>query len=113
MSRPAVWVRYAEYMPEEPEAESESLDNSHDLDMVTLFSSSNHDAEMEAMAIHGILQSNGIPSVLVGSSPLPVLSFQVQVPREALEEARRMLEEARAGGPAAAAEAEAASEETN
>ena len=35
-------------MDQEPE--SDSLDVSHELDMVTLFSSSNHDAEMEAMA---------------------------------------------------------------
>ena len=99
-------------MAEDPQAESESLDTSHELDMVTLFSSSNHDAEMEAMAVHGIMQANGIPSVLVGSSTLPVLSFEVQVPSGDLEEARRILAEAQAEGPAAAAEAEAASEET-
>lgn len=98
-------------MEQEPEAESESLDTSHELDMVTLFSSSNHDAEMEAMAIHSILQASGIPSVLVGSSTLPNLAFQVQVPSENLEEAQGTLAEAQAAGPAAAAEAEAASEE--
>jgi aryl-alcohol dehydrogenase-like predicted oxidoreductase len=79
--------------------------------METLFSSSNHDAEMEAMAIHSILQASGVPSVLVGSSTLPNLAFEVQVPREDLEEAQRILAEAQAAGPAAAAEAEAASEE--
>ena len=99
-------------MPQEPEPESESVDPSHDLDVVTLFSSSNHDAEMEAMAIHSILQANGIPSMLVGASTIPVLEFQVQVPKADLEAAKRVLEEARAAGPAAAAEAEAASEET-
>jgi hypothetical protein len=98
-------------MEQEPEAESESLDTSHELDMETLFSSSNHDAEMEAMAIHSILQASGVPSVLVGSSTLPNLAFEVQVPREDLEEAQRILAEAQAAGPAAAAEAEAASEE--
>jgi len=81
------------------------------MDMVTLFSSSNHDAEMEAMQIHGILESNGIPSVLVGASTLPVLEFEVQVPKENLEEAQRILAEAQAAGPEAAVEAEAASEE--
>jgi hypothetical protein len=88
-------------------------DASHEMDMVTLFSSSNHDAEMEAMAIHGILESNGIPSILVGTSTLPVLAFEVQVPKENLEEAERILAEAQAAGPAAAAEAEAASEESS
>ena len=80
--------------------------------MVTLFASSNYDAEMEAMAIHSILQASGVPSVVVGSSTIPVLEFQVQVPQEDLEEAGRVLADARAAGPAAAAEAEAASEET-
>ena len=86
-------------------------DDSHEMDMVTLFSSSNHDAEMEAMQIHGMLESNGIPSFVVGTSTLPVLAFEVQVPKENLEEAERVLAAAKAAGPAAAAEAEAAGEE--
>ncbi|MGC9944932.1 MAG: DUF2007 domain-containing protein [Bryobacteraceae bacterium] len=86
-------------------------DASHEMDMVTLFRSTNHDAEMEAMQIHGILESNGIPSMLVGPSTLPVLEFEVQVPKENLEEAQRILADAQAAGPSAAAEAEAAGEE--
>jgi len=86
-------------------------DASHEMDMVTLFSSSNHDAEMEAMQIHGILEANGIQSIVVGPSTIPSLEFEVQVPRENLDEAQRILAEARAAGPAAAAEAEAAGEE--
>jgi hypothetical protein len=66
---------------------------------------------MEAMQIHGILESNGIPSMLVGPSTLPVLEFEVQVPKENLEEAQRILADAQAAGPSAAAEAEAAGEE--
>jgi hypothetical protein len=99
-------------MSEEPELESETEaeDSSHSLDLETVFSSSNYDAEMEAMAIHGILQSSGIPAVLVGASTLPVFEFQVQVPRNDLDEARRILADAEAAGPAAAAEGEAASE---
>src|SRR5579871_4921257 len=99
-------------MPLEPENESTSPDASHDLDMVTLFSSAAIDGEIEAMGIHSILQSNGIASVMVGPSTIPVLSFQVQVPREDVDAAERILAEARAAGPAAADEAEAASEET-
>jgi Putative prokaryotic signal transducing protein len=98
-------------MTEEPESESESIDPSHDLDMVAFFSSSNHDAEMEAMSIHSILEANGIPSVLVGTSTIPSLEFQVQVSREDLEQARRVVAEAQAAGPDAAAEAEANSEQ--
>ncbi|MGO4880707.1 MAG: putative signal transducing protein [Bryobacteraceae bacterium] len=86
-------------------------DASHEMDMVTMFSSSNHDAEMEALAIQNLLQANGIEAVVVGASTIPVLEFEVQVPREHLEEARSILAEAQAAGPEAAAEAEAASEE--
>jgi hypothetical protein len=100
-------------MAEEPEAESESgfLDVSHDLDMVPVFSSSNHDAEMEAIAVNSILQANDIPSLMVGPSVLPVFEFQVQVPKIDLEDARRVLDEAREAGPAAADAAEAGSEQ--
>jgi len=98
-------------MPEEPEAFE--VDASHDLDMVTLFSSSNHDAEMEAGAIRGLLEANGIPSMVVGQSQLPVLEFRVEVPKSRLEEAERVLAEAQDAGPSAAAEAEQAGEETS
>lgn len=88
------------------------MDPSHDLDMITLFSSSNHDAEMEATSIHSMLTANGVPSVVVGASTIPSLEFDVRVPRVYAEQAERLLEEARAAGPEAAAEAEIASEET-
>jgi hypothetical protein len=81
------------------------------LEMVTLFSSSAFDAEMEAGNIHQLLEANGIASELIGDSVLPVFEFQVQVPRKDLEAARKLLEEAEATGPAAADEAEAATEE--
>jgi hypothetical protein len=82
----------------------------HELDMVTLFSSMNHDAEMEALALHSLLESNGIESAVVGPSTLPSVEFQVQVPRSQLEEAERVMAEAREAGPTAADEAEAAGE---
>jgi hypothetical protein len=82
----------------------------HELDMVTLFSSMNHDAEMEAMALHGLLQANGIESAVVGPSTIPSVEFQVQVPRGQLQDAERVMAEARESGPAAADEAEAAEE---
>jgi hypothetical protein len=78
--------------------------------MVAVFSSLNHDAEMETMAVHGVLEANGIPAVVVGPHILPNLEFQVQVPAHLADEAQRLIEEARAAGPEAAAEAEAASE---
>ena len=79
---------------------------SDDVEMVVLFSSQNLDAEVEAMAIHGILEANNIPSLMVGPSTLPVVEFQVQVPADRAVEAKRLLEEARATGPQAAEEAE-------
>jgi hypothetical protein len=97
--------------PERDEHEVDDLDPSHELDLVTLFSSSNIDAEIESNNIRGILDAAGIPSLVVGASPIPSLEFQVQVPRARLSEARHRVEEARAAGPEAAAEAEALSEE--
>ncbi|HWB96711.1 MAG TPA: hypothetical protein VG672_08420 [Bryobacteraceae bacterium] len=99
-------------MPEELEPETTSVDPSHDLDMVPIFSSASVDAEMEAMAIHGILEAGGIPSLIVGTATIPVLPIQVMVPKARKEEAERAIGEAQEAGPAAAAEAEEASEGT-
>jgi aryl-alcohol dehydrogenase-like predicted oxidoreductase len=82
----------------------------HELDMVPVFSSMNHDAEMEAMALHSLLEANGIESAIVGTSTLPAVEFQVQVPRGQLAEAERVMQEAAAAGPSAADEAEAEGE---
>jgi hypothetical protein len=105
-------TRYPENMAFLPESEPESVDISHKLDMVPVFSSSNHDGEMEAMNVHAILEANGIESLMVGPSTIPSLEFQVQVSKGDLETAQRLLAEAQEAGPAAAAEAEAASEGT-
>lgn len=98
-------------MPQD--TESFEVNPSHDLDMVTVFSSMNHDAEMEANAIHGVLEANGIPSMVVGTPQIPVFEFQVQVPKTRLEEAERVLADAREAGPEAAAEAEQQGEESS
>src|SRR5258708_37943927 len=75
--------------------------------LLPVFSSSNYDAEMEAMTIKGILEASDIPAMIVGPSVLPSLEFQVQVPEHMLERARQAINEARAAGSAAAVEAEA------
>jgi hypothetical protein len=85
-------------------------DASHELDLVPVFSSSNHDGEMEAVTIKGILEASGIPAILVGPSSIPSLEFQVQVPESKLGEARAIIAEARSAGPKAAMEAELQSE---
>jgi hypothetical protein len=81
-------------------------DPSHEMDMTPLFSESGTLAEMESLAIQGILEANGIPFIVSGNASLPVLEFGISVPQSRLEEARRVLAEAQAAGPAAAEEAE-------
>jgi hypothetical protein len=100
--------------PESDEAERhESLiDPSHEFDMVPVYVSQAVDAEMEADVIHGVLESNGIPSMVVRATGYPVLGVEVHVPRARVEEAERLIDEAEEAGPEAAAEAEAASEES-
>jgi len=83
---------------------------SHALDMVTLFNSSTIDSEMEADLIRGILDSGGIPSILTNIPYAGLLGVEVKVPRGKLKEAEALIAEAKAAGPEAAAEAEAASE---
>ena len=103
-------------MAQDPERNNEERDQdqlltSHALDMVALWDSSNIDSEVEADMIRGVLDSNGIPTLVVGAPQYPNLGFQVQVPRGKVMEAQRLLEEARAAGPEAAAAGELASEE--
>jgi hypothetical protein len=104
-------------MAQDPERDDEERDRdqlltSHALDMVALWESSAIDAEVEADMIRGVLESNGIPSLLVGgTSQFPNLGFQVMVPRGKVMEAQRLIAEAKAAGPAAAAAGELASEE--
>jgi len=99
--------------PEEVEQDTPQdveADTSHAMDLVSVFEAMGADAEMEAMAVKGVLDAAGIDVVMVGSSSLPNLTFSVQVPVEMQEEALRRIEEAKAAGPAAAEEAERAGE---
>lgn len=82
----------------------------HDLDSVTVFSAQTDDAEMEALAVRGLLEANGIEAVVVGSTTIPSLEFQVQVSRTQASDAERVIREARETGPLSADEAEAAQE---
>jgi hypothetical protein len=102
-------------MAQDPERDDERLDGgavdlSHDLDMEPLYFSQTIEAEVEAEVIRGVLETNGIPSV-VSSSPVASLGYQIHVPKNRLEDARRVIAEQEAAGPEAAAEAEAATEE--
>jgi hypothetical protein len=98
--------------PEEEEEQQEgAVDISHELDMVTLYRSSTVDAGIEADIIRGILDSHGIPSLVSRAMGIPSLGFEVQVHRQNIADAERLIEEAKAAGPGAAMEAERASEE--
>ena len=95
---------------EEPVSSEDTLDISHDLDMVPVFSSATVDAEMEGDLICGVLADTGIPALL-SRSTFPNLGVSVRVPRARLEEAQRLIAEAQAAGPEAAVDAERASED--
>jgi Putative prokaryotic signal transducing protein len=103
-------------MAQDPDREDENqnedgLLTTHALDVVTLFQSSTIDGQMEADMIRGILDANGIPAILSGPPYSGVPDAEVKVPRGRLMEAQKLIAEAQAAGPEAAAEAEAASEE--
>ncbi|MGO9228304.1 MAG: hypothetical protein ACLQKA_03700 [Bryobacteraceae bacterium] len=95
---------------EEQAPSEDALDTSHDLDMVPVYSSATVDAEMEGDMICGVLAGTGIVAVL-SRSQFPNLGVSVRVPRARLEEAQRLIAEAQAAGPEAAAEAERESED--
>jgi hypothetical protein len=97
-------------MAQDPEVDP--VDPSHDFDMVTIYDSTTVDAEMEADVIHGLLEANGIPSILVRAPQYPPLGFEIKVPRAMVADAERIIAEAQAAGPEAAVEAEAAGEES-
>lgn len=94
-----------------PDEEVENADTSAALDMETIFhSEANTTAEIEAIGIKTLLESNGIAAVIIGDSVLPNLAFDVRVARDQVERARALIADAEAKGPAAAAEAELESE---
>ena len=99
--------------PERPDEQpgQDVLLTTHALDMVTLWESRGAvNGEMEADMIRGLMESNGIPVMVVGASQYPNLGFEVKVPRGKVKEAEELIEQAQASGPDAANEAEAESE---
>ncbi len=86
-------------------------DPSSEFDMVPLADTEGGAlSEIEAISIKSILDASGITAVVMGTSQLPNLGFQVQVAEADLARARQVIAEAQAAGPAAAAEAESATE---
>ena len=85
-------------------------DAGEQLDQVTVFQSAGVSAEMEALDVRALLESSGLDAVLVGDTRYPNFPYEVRVPREQAQQAERLIAEALAAGPAAADEAEAATE---
>ncbi|MGO9097249.1 MAG: hypothetical protein ACLQGV_18765 [Bryobacteraceae bacterium] len=94
----------------QPAPSAESPDPSQDLDMVPVFASDSADAELLAAGICSILEGQDIPALVVSGTMLPSLPFEVRVPKNRLQQARRAITEAEEAGPAAADEGEQESE---
>ena len=91
--------------------EAEPADPSHERDLVSIYrSEATPLAEMEAMSLKAILESNDISAFVVGGAMMPNLPFEVRVALEDEERARAVIADAAAAGPAAADEAELATE---
>jgi hypothetical protein len=87
--------------------EVDQVDDSPDVDLETIFHAEGSSmAELEALAIKNLLESNGMAVVMVGDPILPNLPFEIRVARREAERARRLMTEARSTGPADAEAAE-------
>jgi hypothetical protein len=81
-------------------------EESHDLDLVTVFQSAGTTSEMEALSVQSLLQSQGIAAMIVGTQSLPNLPEEVRVAKEHVTEAKRIIADALQAGSAGALEAE-------
>jgi hypothetical protein len=84
-----------------------AINDSPNLDLVPVFRFA---SEMEAQQVKSLLESNGLEAVMVGDTRLPNLPGEIRVAREHVTQAKRLIAQALAAGPAAADEAEAAGE---
>ena len=86
-------------------------DPSAGLDLVPIFSSGTPvTGNLEVMGLKGLLEANGITAVSTGDSVQPELPATLSVPRDQVEQAKQLIADAQASGPAAADSAEAESE---
>jgi len=84
--------------------EVENVDDSSALDLETVFSAQGSMAEIQAMGIKNLLESNDIAAVLAGDSVLPNFPFHVKVARDQAARARQLLNEAESSGAVSADE---------
>jgi uridylate kinase len=81
-------------------------EESHDLDLVTVFQSAGTTSDMEALSVQSLLEASGIAAVVVSAEVLPNLPEEVRVAKEHVTEAKRIIAAALAAGAAGAVEAE-------
>jgi hypothetical protein len=72
--------------------EARDFDPSSTLDLETIFRGEGD--ELEALTIKGLLESNGIATVLMGDAVLPNLTFELKVASSQAETARKIIAEA-------------------
>jgi Putative prokaryotic signal transducing protein len=84
----------------------EPVEESHELDLVTVFQSAGTTSEMEALAVQSLLEASGISAFIEGTQTMPNLPEEVRVAREDVTEAKRVIAAALEAGAAGAAEAE-------
>jgi len=84
----------------------DSREESHDLDLVTVFQSAGTTSDMEAQSVQSLLEASGIAAVVVNAEMMPNLPEEVRVAREHVTEAKRIIADALQAGATGALEAE-------
>jgi hypothetical protein len=79
--------------------EVDQIDTSGEVELKTIYHAEGSSiAELEALEIKSLLESNGIPTIMVGDSVLPNLPFEIKVARRDAERARQLIAESRCAG---------------
>jgi hypothetical protein len=71
-------------------------DESHDLDLVTVFQGAGAYGEMEALSVQTMLKASGFDAVIVGDSRFPNFPEEVRVPRNEAAAAEKLIHQAKA-----------------
>jgi hypothetical protein len=79
--------------------EVEEVDDSENLDLVTIYQSGAAMGELQALGIKSLLESNGIAAVMVGDSVLPNLPFELKVARMNVDAAQKLIAETEQANP--------------
>ena len=84
-------------MPDQDSPDPYTSDRYNKDEFVTVFASRSHAAEVEAEAIHGLLESAGLPSLIVRENVpvVPVGKVSIKVLASDKEDAEKLIEAAR------------------